>query len=236
MSSDSLSYILTEPSIRNIIKKTSFMGIGITFRQISQYRLMKRWEQEFGFTSVLEAPYDHATLGVDGVIFSCPAESRKSIEDVPNNSYDMVWNFGFLQRSPSLIFEMKRVAQRYVAAFVPNCSNPGAFIHKLYHFIRRTPCTHPERGYREYMALSGLTYLFESAGLEPIERGYIDIPPWPDTVVTLQELLGASQRRALPIRVNFTDFIWLMQFEDLLKIRKVFAHHCYILARKPKRP
>lgn len=218
--------------IYKIISATAFMGIGNSYRQISQYKLMKKWERQYNIKSALEAPYDQATLGVDGLIFSFKAEKGKDLAGFPDNSYDLVWNFGFLQRKPELIYEMKRVARRYVVAFVPNVANPGVLVHKIYHKVYKKPCYHPERGHPTLMTLSGLRQLFVQAGLKILESGYVDIPPWPDTVVTLRELLGAEKRQVIYIKPSLKFLYILVNLEDILYPKSIFAHHCYVLGEK----
>jgi hypothetical protein len=218
--------------IYRIVKNTAFMGIGNSYRQISQYRLLKKWEQEYSIRSALEAPYDHATLGVDGLIFSFKAEKAIDLINIPSNTYDLVWNFGFIQRKPILIYEMKRVSKRYIAAFVPNIFNPGVIFHKLYHKLYKTPCYHPERGHPTLMTLKGLQELFKEAGIRIVEKGYVDIPIWPDTVVTLRELLGAKKRGIIYIKPSMKMLYTLVNLEKILYPKIIFAHHCYVLGEK----
>jgi hypothetical protein len=230
-----LAPIYNEEVVRRIcriVRTTAFMGIGNSYRQISQYRLLKKWEEQYSIKSALEAPYDEATLGVDGLIFSFKAEKAKDLTNISSNAYDLVWNFGFIQRNPKLIYEMKRVSRRYVAVFVPNIYNPGALFHKLYHKIFKTPCYHPERGYPALMTLKGLQKLFEEADLKPLESGYIDIPLWPDTVVTLKELLGAKKREVIYVKPPIKLLYTLLSIEQILYPKIILAHHCYMLGEK----
>lgn len=216
-----------------IVKTTYFMGIGNSFRQISQAFIMKRWELKYGIKSAIEVPYDQATMGIDGVIFNFKAYAKRSFEGLKPNSYDLVWNFGFLQRHPSLIYDMIRISRHYVAAFVPNSLNSGAIVHSLYHKIYKKPCLHPERGCTALMNLRGLIKLFEDVDLRIIESGYIDIPPWPDTVVTIKELLGYERRNTMKIPfLNFKKLLALMSIEKILVPKFIFAHHSYVLGEK----
>ena len=207
----------------------TFKGIGNLFRQYSQYRLMKRWEEEYNFSSSVEVPYDEATDGIDGNIFSHSHEAHRTLNSLSKKSFDFVWNFGFLQRQPSLIWKMKKISKKYIAAFVPNYSNPGTLIHKLYHLIYKKPCNHPERGDPRLMSMNGLRKLFENVGFNVLEVGYVDIPPFPDTVVTIKEFFGSGGRNALKIPINVKK---LLPFEHILFPKFIFAHHCYVFAEK----
>jgi len=215
-----------------IVRATGFMGIGNSYRQISQYRLLKKWEQQYSIKSALEAPYDQATLGVDGLIFSFKARKAIDLANIPDNNYDLVWNFGFVQRKPRLIYEMKRVSKRYIATFVPNVYNPGTLYHKFYHKMYERHCHHPERGHPTLMTLKGLHKLFEEANLRLLESGYIDIPLWPDTVVTLRELLGSKKREIIYIKPPIRLLYILENLEKILYPKIILAHHCYVLGEK----
>lgn len=206
-----------------------FKGIGNLFRQYSQYQLMKKWEVKYQFHSALEAPYDDATDGIDGSILLCSHDACTALDGIPAESYDFVWNFGFLQRKPSLIWKMKKISRRYVAAFVPNYLNPGTIIHMLYHLIYGGPCTHPERGDKRLMSVQSLIWLFKYAGLEILESGYIDLPPWPDTIVTIKQLFGVKERSVLKIPIDVGQ---LLPFERIAFPKRIAAHHCYIFGEK----
>lgn len=192
---------------------------------------MKNWEAKYQVHSALEAPYDHATDGIDGNIFSCPHDARTNLDGINAESYGLIWNFGFLQREPSLIEKMKRISQRYVAAFVPNYTNPGTLAHKLYHSIYGGFCTHPERGDRRLMSSRGLITLFENAKLQILESGYMDLPPFPDTVVTIKEFFGSKSRDVLRIPINVQK---LVAFERIAFSKRIIAHHCYVFGSKYK--
>jgi hypothetical protein len=217
--------------------KRPFNGIGNLFRQYSQYLLMQKWENKYHFISALEAPYDHATDGIDGNILKCPhtiavnadTNSFDLMETLPSKYNDFVWNFGFLQREPSLLLEMIRISSRYVAAFVPNYTNPGTAIHKVYHIIYKGQCNHPERGHRNIMSIHGLWKLFNKAGLVILESGYVDIPPFPDTVVTIKEFFGSKSREVLKIP---GDMKKLLPFEERAFPKWLWAHHCYVIGEK----
>ena len=206
------------------------IGFGNAYRKLSQYPLMKGWERKYGFKSALQAPYD-PYINDDPIIFSFPHESSDSIDEIPGGSYDLVFNFGYLQRSRDLIYQMKRVARRYVAAFVPNGYNFGhSFIHPFYHKMSGTECNHIDRGDRCLMTLIGLSNLFNRAELHILEGGYVDIPPWFDTVVYVTEMFGCSSCRPMKLPMP-RQMVYL---EDLMPkwLKKVHAHHVYVFGEK----
>jgi len=209
--------------------KGPFRGIGNEFRRLSQYLLFRLWETQYGFNSALEAPFDHATDGIDGEVFSCPHKASRTLDEFQARSFDFVWNFGFLQREPSRIWKMKKISKRYVAAFVPNYLNPGFIVHKLYHKVYGGPCLHPERGDKSLMSIDGLVGVFQQAHLQIKEVGYIDSPPWPDTVITIKQLFGVGEWSVLKIPIDVKPILLL---EPIMLPKRIFAHHCYVLGAK----
>jgi len=204
-----------------------YRGIGNEFRELSQAKLLCRLHKLYKFRTVLQAPYDHATdPEVDNKMFPT-YEANTGLEGYAKGSFDLVWNFGFLQRMPHLIHRMVYVSRRFVLAFVPNALNPGTIFHRVYHAVHASPCDHPERGYPMFMNLRGLQATFQEARVKVLEAGFIDIPIWFDTVVTLAELVGSSSRR--PLRLPFTQH--LLSVEKLtMPFGKIMAHHVYVFA------
>ena len=205
------------------------VGVGNLYRKLSQYPMMRRWEKLYDVKSALQAPYD-PYINDDPDIFGFECKFSDSLRGLREGSYDLVFNFGFVQRDPELIHEMRRVSRRYVAVFVPNVYNFGhGFIHPFYHKMRRSVCNHIDRGDRTLMTLRGLESLFEKAKLTIVEKGYVDIPPWLDTVVHLSELFGSSGPKPLglplPKALVHVEKLWPYWF------KKVQAHHVYALGR-----
>lgn len=198
-------------------------GLGNAFREISQERLMIRLRDKYNIKSVLNCPYDQATdPNIDNKMFPRWTASKRF---PPSGKYDLVWNFGFVQRNTSMIWRMVALG-RMILMFTPNYSNCGMMIHKLNHMIRGSICNHPERGFSELMTINGLSRFIHEEGYRILETGYVDCPPWPDTVSTLTELFGSSNRSVM--NIPFTER--LLIFEKLtMKIPMVMAHHCWIL-------
>lgn len=204
------------------------VGFGNRYRKFSQYPLMRRWEKKYEFATALQSPYD-PYINDEANIFTCELTFSSSLMNVASKSYDLVFNFGFLQRFPYLIHEMKRVSKHYVAAFTPNRYNFGhGFIRSFYHRVRGTACQHIDRGEPSLMTLDGLVGLFERSGLTVLEKGHVDIPIWLDTVVHISELLGSG--RPVPLKMPMPK--QLVSLEDLWPncFKKVQAHHIYAFA------
>jgi len=191
---------------------------------------MRAWERRYKIESALQAPYD-PYIDDDLYIFSFPCTFSQSLQEFDEGRYDLVFNFGYVQLYPNLIYEMRRVSRRYVASFVPNLYNFGhTFVHPFYHKIANSVCNHRDRGEKTLMILEGLKNLFEHAELTMVEEGYVDIPPWFDTVVHLTELLGFSKPEPLklpmPRQLVYLERLWPHWF------KRIHAHHTYVLAEK----
>jgi len=207
-----------------------YKGIGAEWRRWSQYRLMAIWEKTYRFSSAVEVPYDESTEGIDWQALSCPAESHRTFDTV-KGKWNLVWNSNFLQRQPELIFKMKELSSRYVAAFVSSGKNWGWMLYKLYHLLHDGPPS-PEEGDKRFMCIYGLKKLFEYAGLEILEVDYFDLPPFPDLQgSTIKGIIGGPKRQEelkplIPLR-------WLRSFEFIARPKSFFAHHMYILGKLP---
>lgn len=79
------------------------------------------------------------------------------------------------------------------------------------------------------MSLSGLNSLLRIADIEVLESGYVDVPIWFDTVVSLAEVAGSSSKKPLQIRFP----AWLLSVEQLtMPFGKIMAHYVYSLGKK----
>jgi hypothetical protein len=216
-----------------------YRGIGNEFRELSQLQLMRRLRDQYSIRSVLNAPFDHSTdPNVDNQPF-CNWVAWQFLSQTlgSTSSFDLVWNFDFVQRFPSLLSVMRELTRRYVLAFVPNRYNGGALIHALYHRIHGNTCYHPESGDPALMNRRGLEWLFRFSGMRIVESGWIDSPPWPDYTQPLAKFLTTPE-------VGRPESIYegtprlplprpLLSFERIAKpLRFTLAHHCYCLGER----
>jgi hypothetical protein len=112
------------------------------------------------------------------VSFLCCDVDELPIED---DSFDLVWNYCMFERfldPETLLTEMRRVARKYVMVLTQNVYNAGTLIHMLYHKLHGL---HWDHGYTHLMKLKSITASMERSGINIIETGTVDIPPWMDT-------------------------------------------------------
>jgi len=206
-----------------------YRGIGELWRMASQYTVLRKWEQKYQFKSACEVPYQDYVWGVDGHALDCYHRSYRRFSDM-ETKFDLVWNFCVIQQNPRMIYQMIRNSNEYVASFVPNSLNIGRTLHGFYHFVHKTQCTHPDRGDRSLMTLSGLIQLFKHAGIRIFEAGYCDMPPQPDWVISLKNFFKPADLET-PYRPSTTvqmleRVFWFDQANPLPK--RIWAHHPYV--------
>jgi SAM-dependent methyltransferase len=98
-----------------------------------------------------------------------------------DGAFDLVWNFCMFERfdpPDTVVREMARVSRGYVMVMNQNYRNWGTPVHKLYHRLADLEWDH---GYLPLMSLEAVSDCFRREGLEVVETGTIDSPPWMDT-------------------------------------------------------
>jgi hypothetical protein len=171
---------------------------------------------------------------------------------LPDNAYDLGWNFDRLLTLPSppdFLREMARVCKA-VFVCVPNKHNYGQYAHLAYHRLRRDRCAYVEP--RAWMARGPVRLALQAMGLEILDEGVIDVPWWPgfpELPDLVRRLLGkrlaASPLRQKPVppasqaeeqrwlaKVEQSAFIERGRWPALVK--QFFAHNVYVLAVKPE--
>ena len=171
---------------------------------------------------------------------------------VPDNSYDLGWNFDRLLTLPSppdFLREMARVCKA-VFVCVPNAHNYGQYAHYAYHKLRGDRCAYVEP--RAWMARRPVREALQQVGMEVVKEGLIDVPWWPgfpelpDLVRrVLGKRLSDSPLRQKPVppasvaeeqqwlnKVAGASFIERSKLPEV--VRQFFAHNVYVLAVKPQ--
>ena len=120
-------------------------------------------------------------LGIDSNVRFVDVNSiyEPGIED---NSFDLVWSFAYLpgaENPEKLIKTMAKISNKYVAIFSVNAGNVGFPIHRALHKINKVPWTH---GDIKYNSIRNVEKLLKENGVKVIKKGYVDTPPWPDSL------------------------------------------------------
>lgn len=171
----------------------------------------------------------------------------------PDDSFDLTWEWAglwYIADPAGLLRELARTSRKLVLVAMPNNWQVGYWMRKLVidrDFFR----THDE-GWTD---MGRIQRILERAGVEIIEEGVLDVPPWPDTVMPANEVLKRLGIRSSRLEQQFTGddwqwstmayymdeepdlydrvirYAWLDHAPLPWRIKAVWAHHRYLLGR-----
>jgi hypothetical protein len=244
-----------------ICANTQDEGYGGVYERISLGRFLNRLCKQLNLKSVLElgVPF---SKGYDNMVFikeGCEVKiADKNIDEIkanwPSNKkpkfssmnvegeFDLVWNFALINTKPEIIDEMIKKSKKYVLFFTPNIWNYGTPFHIFYHLITGIKCDHAEKGSFKLRRLSGLAKFAEKKGLKVLEKGYVDMPFWPDTAFGINDIkkhffgIKIPPKEEIP-SIPANEYLKIINSgmfieNSKLPIRYLFAHHQYVLAVK----
>jgi hypothetical protein len=163
-----------------------------------------------------------------------------------DGEFDMSWNFAALRpdlKSVSLLRELSRITRKVIFICVPNRLNLFRLVCTL---LKRSNGFSKRSGINPKIMIDTLT----REGWQLEEAGYLDVPPWPDTAMSKEDLLrkiglkqcakrleeGISDKG----RISILDYFGGMDKEMASRMRKytflekspqwlktVWAHHSY---------
>ena len=170
-----------------------------------------------------------------------------------SRSFDMTWEWAglwYIQDPEGLLRELARTSRNLVFVAMPNNIQVGYWMRKLV-IDREFFASHDER----WTDMGRIRRIPESAGVEILEQGVLDVPPWPDTVMPANEVLkrlGIRSRRLeeqftgegwqwstmayymgqeLDLRERVMKYAWLDRAPLPWQIKAIWAHHRYLLGR-----
>jgi len=192
-------------------------------------------------------------LGLDHKLTShyCPSSELGNIA-LKDNNYDFVWNFAalwFYHDADSIINRMIDLSHNLVMISVNNVVQPGYPLRKYIldkeFFIKNDIDT-------RWVNMAKIKSILRTKGMEILDEGVFDTPPWPDTCLPVDEL-----KRKLGFKIESnkkSDWLWSMMawyagedpdLENKVKkfmfiedsplpqfIKQFWSHHRYIIARK----
>lgn len=170
-----------------------------------------------------------------------------------DNSFDFTWEWAglwYIDDPAALLKELVRTSRNLVFVAMPNNIQVGYWMRKLI-IDREFFATHDE----SWTRIGRIRHILEEAGVEIIQQGVLDVPPWPDTVMPANEVLKRLGIRSKQLEEQFTgdDWTWstmayyLGQEPDLYdrvmkyawldkvalpwQVKSIWAHHRYLLGR-----
>jgi len=170
-----------------------------------------------------------------------------------DRSFDLTWQWAglwYIENPAGLLRELVRTSRNLVFVAMPNNLQVGYWLRKL--VIDREFFAHHDE---QWTDISRLRRILEIEGVEIIDQGVLDTPPWPDTVMPANEVLKRLGIRSKGLEQQFTGDNWqwstmayyLGQEPDLYdrvikyawldharlpwQVKAVWAHHRYLLGR-----
>ena len=168
-----------------------------------------------------------------------------------DNSFDLAWEWAglwYLPDAGALLRELARVSRQLVFVAMPNNIQVGYLMRK-YVIDRDFFPTVDEK----WVQMGRIKQTLRAAGVNFIDEGVLDVPPWPDTVMPAAEVLKRLGIKSQSLNAQFTGDGWtwntmayyLGQQPDLRRrvmkyawldhaplpwwVKAVWAHHRYVL-------
>lgn len=170
-----------------------------------------------------------------------------------DKSFDFTWEWAglwYIADPESLLKELVRTSRNLVFVAMPNNIQVGYWMRKLI-IDREFFANHDER----WTEISRIRRILEAAGVEIIDEGVLDVPPWPDTVMPANEVLKRLGIRSKQLESQFTGegwrwdtmayymgkepelydrvikYAWLDHAPLPWQIKSIWAHHRWLLGR-----
>lgn len=168
-------------------------------------------------------------------------------------SFDLTWCWAalwYIQDPAGLLAELARTSRKLVFVAMPNNLQVGYWMRKL--VIDREFFQHHDESWTD---IGCIRRILEANGVEIIDQGVLDVPPWPDTVMPANEVLKRLGIRSKQLEEQFTGSGWRWStmayylghepelYERVMKyawldraplpwqVKAVWAHHRYLLGR-----
>lgn len=170
-----------------------------------------------------------------------------------DHSFDLTWCWAalwYINNPAGLLAELARTSRRLVFVAMPNNLQVGYWMRKLV-IDREFFAGHDER----WTDIGLIRRTLEHAGVEIIDQGVLDVPPWPDTVMPANEVLKRLGIRSKQLEAQFTGdgwrwstmayylgqepelydrvikYAWLDHAPLPWQLKAIWAHHRYVVGR-----
>ena len=172
-----------------------------------------------------------------------------------SNSFDLTWEWAglwYIADPAGLLRELVRTSRNLVFVAMPNNIQVGYWMRKLV-IDREFFAEHDE----SWTDIGRIRRLLEAEGVQIIEEGVLDVPPWPDTVMPANEVLKRLGIRSQALEEQFTGdgwqwstmayylgdepdlrervmkYAWLDHAPLPWQVKSIWAHHRYLVGRVP---
>jgi hypothetical protein len=176
-------------------------GVGEVYRIRAQIRLIEQLHIKYELNRILEFPPDPVSMSYPETLNWLPTLD-------PGVSADMLFTWRAFPHT------VKRMIAEFPGNFImlmgTNRLNPGVFFQKLFWI-------EPEH----YALIRDLKIQLHEAGLEIVDSGFYDCPPWFDAPLPLN--------LHLPVAAGGSR---MLDFWEKFPVRIVRAHHVWALGRR----
>jgi SAM-dependent methyltransferase len=169
-------------------------------------------------------------------------------------SFDLAWQWAglwYLPDAEALLRELCRVSRHLVFVAMPNPRQPGYLMRK--HLVEKDFFHQVDERWTD---INLVRHVIEGQGYHVIESGVMDVPPWPDTVMPVAELLPRLGIHSQHLQQRFSGDSWqwsTMEYylghqpelrSEVMRhtwlersplpaaLKGLWAHHRYLLARR----
>lgn len=171
----------------------------------------------------------------------------------PDHSFEFVWNWAaiwHLKNPDALLAEMVRCSNKLVFVAAPNPVQVGYQFRKHIaepEFVKEID--------ERWTNIGMIRRKLEALGVEILEQGVLDTPPWPDTVMPASELLARLGIRSKRLQGRFQGegwrwstmdyylgqdldlykrvmkYAWLERLRIPWRLKQIWSHHRWVLGR-----
>ena len=178
-----------------------------------------------------------------------------------DHAFDLAWEWAalwYLPNAEALLCELARVSRKLVLVAMPNRVQIGYLLRK--YLLERDFVNYVDEGWADIHRIKRVLrgskpVLSVVEGLEIVEEGVLDVPPWPDTVMPAAQVLQRLGIRSKKLDARFSGAGWNWSTMDYYlgrrpdlkalidrytflerapipwQIKAIWAHHRYVLAQ-----
>src|SRR5215207_5983723 len=124
----------------------------------------------------------------------------------PDAHFDLTWQWAglwYINNPAELLAELVRTSRKLVFVAMPNNIQVGYWMRKLV-IDRDFFHTHDE----SWTDIGRIRAILENEGVDIIDQGVLDVPPWPDTVMPANEVLKRLGIHSNKLEEQFTGDGW----------------------------
>lgn len=183
-------------------------------------------------------------VGLSGTIHYQPLDFK--VLPFEDKSFDLCWNFAalwFVPDAVKYIQELARIARKVVLICIPNTGS-------VFYFLRRKILKDAQALDASNIHADDILKTMREQGWHLHERGFLDVPPWPDIAMNKEDLLKKIGLKRLGQKMEKTedDYLCILDYfngknpnmeDDILKydflensprlFQKMWSHHQYFI-------